>query len=97
MIISQLQTAMQSVERWMHGADGLFFGRMSNGNVLIVKTDGPLPPHCTTDQVKFSQEVNDGHWGSIVLTMTEFNERSNDWYPFMDHHHGRRDILAAAK
>jgi hypothetical protein len=37
--------------------------------------------------------IPDNLWASLVLTMTEFSERPGDWQTFMDHHHGRKDML----
>lgn len=36
-------------------------------------------------------------WASLVLNMSVFNERPNDWQAFMDHHLGRVDLMDAAK
>jgi hypothetical protein len=38
--------------------------------------------------------IDAGIWASVVLTMTKFSERVNDWHRFMEHHQGTRDILS---
>ena len=64
----------------------IFFKRMENGDILLSSVD-------SIDCVK----IDGGIWGSLVLSMTKFGERPNDWHEFMDHHHGRADILEYAK
>ena len=79
------------LERWFHSRDGLFFDRLSDGSVRILKTDGKRPEE--GGKIEFDMTMDDGTWGSIVLTMSAFNERPNDWHKWMDHHHGRKDLL----
>lgn len=58
-----------------------------------------------TVRIIFREESNDvtyhtippNIWASLVLTMTKFSERPNDWQAFMSHHQGRQDMLGAAK
>lgn len=65
---------------------GFEFERLENGDVLL-----------SGENVKEPQIINNGIWASIVLNMTEFSERPNDWQKLMDHHQGRRDIFAEIK
>ena len=83
------------IDRRFHVNHGLYFERLSAGGVRLVRTDGPAPD--AGGVVLFEQVIDDGIWGSLVLTMSHFNERPGDWHPFMDHHHGRRDLLAEGK
>lgn len=45
----------------------------------------------------FNYHIPSGVWCSVVLTLSAFNERPNDWQAFRDHHLGRCDMLNAAK
>lgn len=58
--------------------------RQANGDVVIV-CDG------------VSHVIPSNEWASVVLTMTAYSERPNDWQAFMNHHHGRSDLLEAEK
>ena len=83
----------QSVMKGFHSQDGLWFSREENGSVRITKfesghNDAPL---------LFEQVLDDGTWCSIVLTMSAFSERPNDWYCWMEHHQGKRDLLEIIK
>ena len=72
-----------------HVGDGLYFCRLDNGSVRIIKkADG-----MANSPVVFSVDIDDGGWVSAVLTMTQFNERPGDFHRWMDHHHGRVDVL----
>jgi hypothetical protein len=69
------------------------------GKLVAKRLDGGAVAIEITDQEGVSHGVvmDDGAWASLVLTMTAFDERPNDWHPFMDHHHGQRDMFEAAK
>lgn len=82
------------VERWFGLTDALYLARLWDGRVAVVTTDGRAPNE--GGEIWSETIIEDGIWGSAVLTMTAFSERPNDWHAFMDHHHGRRDLLAAA-
>lgn len=83
-----------------HATDNLYFERVADGAVRIIKTEGGRPPGspealgAPEGRIVFEQTVDDGTWGSIVLTMSAFGERGGDWQTFMQHHNGRVDILA---
>lgn len=66
----------------MHITDGLFIDRTATGNVRLYRANPPL-----------DVTIADNHWASAVLSVTAFGERPNDWHKFMDHHHGRKDML----
>jgi len=74
--------------------NGMFFEAIEAGHVRIVSTRDGKEPSRDCSNVEFDRTVNDGIWGSIVLSMTEYGERPNDWHKWMDHHHGRCDVLA---
>ena len=63
---------------------GVTFSRLTNGDVALSYYVNGVPKETI---------INDGHWGSLVLSMTAFTERPNDWNRFMDHHQGRKDLL----
>src|SRR5689334_1027648 len=84
------------VERWTSLTPGLWLGlASSDGHIVIAHTDGRAPDDGGT--VTSCEGAQAEIWASVVLTLTAFNERPNDWHAFMDHHHGRRDLLEAAK
>jgi hypothetical protein len=76
-----------------HSSDNLFFGRLSNGDVRILKfpnnpaewprVNGVYP------NALFDVTINDGHWGSIVANASAKGEVDGRWYKAMDFHHGR--------
>lgn len=81
--------------RIFHSQNGLCFERLENGSVRIVKF---VPETMTSIEggswdgtIEFEQTVDDGTWCSIVLTMSDFNERPNDWHWWMQHHNGKVD------
>ncbi len=87
-----------SVVRWVKGQGCCYFGRLSDGGVQVAVMNDPRAPDDPSGcSFLYQTTIDDGIWGSVVLTMTEFNERPNDWHAFMDHHHGRRDLLDSAK
>ena len=77
-------------------ADGLFFGRLPNGDVRILKlsptnllaaqgfptVDG-IYPNAILDVI-----INDGLWGSLVCAVSG-GESGGRWQKAMDFHHGR--------
>jgi hypothetical protein len=80
-------------ERSYHAQDGLHFERLADGHVAIVKVHPSgvrAAPHGARELIAV---IDPGIWASIVLTMSAFNERPNDWHRFLDHHHGRNDLL----
>ena len=78
-----------------HSKDGLFFARNDDGSVTITKTDGKAV--ADGGKVLFEQTLDDGTWCSAILSMTAFGERPGDWYPVMDHYHGRKDMLVGQR
>ena len=86
---------MNEIERWFGTGGELFFGRTRDGRVVIAVTNGKHPDE--GGKIVWSRGIDDGTWGSAVLTMSAFMERPNDWQAFMDHHHGRRDLLESPK
>lgn len=78
---------------WYYSGNGIFFVRIPDGRVRIVKTDGPRPDQPGVRLI-LDITIDDGIWASAVLSMSVFGERSGDWHKFMDHHHGRKDMLA---
>lgn len=81
-----------AADRWFHSKDGLFFFRQPDGSVRIVKTDGKLPTE--GGAILFEATLDDGSWGSAVLSMSAFGEQPGHWKKWMDHHHGRKDLLS---
>lgn len=65
-------------------AEDAYLQRLENGNVLITVKDK-------------SYEIESGIWVSLVLTMTAFSERPNDWHAFLAHHQGKSDLLESEK
>jgi hypothetical protein len=84
--------ASAPAERRFHAFSGLFFERLTDGNVRILKTDGKAPED--GGKILADWEIDNGTWGSIVLTMSKFNERPNDWQAWMDHHQGRKGLFS---
>lgn len=58
------------------------FESQPNGDVIIAHLDGTV-----------IEKIDFNHWGSLVLCMTAFSERPNDWHKFIAHHLGEVDIL----
>ena len=83
------------VERWYTVTPHWHFGRAPDGAVVVAHTDGRAPDKGGI--IERSEVMNAGTWASLVLTLSAFDERPNDWAAFMDHHQGRRDVLQAAK
>jgi hypothetical protein len=79
------------VDRWYHDRDGMYLGRFADGSVRLAKTDGLAPD--AGGKIEFEWTFDAGTWGSIVLSMSAFDERPCDWHRFMDHHQGRADLL----
>jgi hypothetical protein len=78
-----------------HVSDGVFFRRNSDGSVAIFETtDGKEPG---ADNIRFTHEILAGPWVSVVLTMSQFNERPGDWHAWMKHHMGEEDLLAGKR
>jgi hypothetical protein len=76
-----------------HVSDGLFFERLEDGKVRIRKTtDGR-----DGSPVVFEQVIDAGSWSSVVLSMSAFDERPNDWHVFMEYHLGKTDIITPHK
>jgi hypothetical protein len=86
----------QEAIRRFHAFNGLFFHRLENGSVRIVQTKDGLELK-EGGEIVFDVTIDDGTWGSIVLTMSAFNERPNDWDKWMAHHQGRKDLLSENK
>lgn len=97
----ELMAWINSGEReWIHSGfndngDSWYLARLPDGSVCLAKTDGKPPGRC--EFIRDGFQIPEGHWGSIVLALTMFSERPSDWHAFMDHHHGRVDLLEAAK
>lgn len=76
-----------------HNTDNLYFGRLPDGKVRILKlpstpsewpkADGQYP------DALFDVTIDDGHWGSIVTSVSAKGEADGRWYKAMDFHHGR--------
>lgn len=81
---------------WFCVTSNLFASRMNDGSVLLVTTEGSVRPD-EGGNITSSYTIDAGIWCSLVLSMTVFDERPNDWRAFMEHHQGRSDILAAPK
>ena len=60
------------------------------GTVFVVVKDG-----FSNQESNF--EIPPNIWASLVLSMSAFGERPNDWHAFLAHHQGEQDMLAAAK
>jgi len=73
------------IEREFHADDGLYFARLEDGSVRIVKLNG--------QSVGFAVVVPPGIWASAVLTVSALGERPGDWQRFLDHHQGKTDLL----
>lgn len=83
------------VERWFTVTPTWHFGRAADGSIVVAHTDGKPPDQ--GGAIERSEVIDPGIWGSLVLGLSYFDERPRDWQAFMDHHQGRRDMLAAAK
>lgn len=75
--------------------DGIYFGRLPNGRVRLLILPRPLDggefpkidqpyPNAILDTA-----IDDGHWGSVVASVSEGGEANGRWYTAMDFHHGR--------
>ena len=71
--------------------EGKFFIRRGK-DVRIVKTDNHQHPD-NGGSIAMDVTIDDATFVSAFLTMTEFNERPNDWHAFMDHFQGNRDLV----
>lgn len=65
------------------GVDGLQFERLADGSIRI---------YASQPETIIERNI----WTSIVLNMTSFGERPNDFDRFLEHHDGRRDVLSLA-
>jgi len=76
-----------------HQADNLFFGRLPDGSVRILKFAANPANWPTVDGVYpdavLDATISDGHWGSIVASVSARGEQHGRWYHAMDFHHGR--------
>lgn len=76
-----------------HLSDNLFFGRLPDGKVRVVKFAAPPKDWPQADGVfpdaVLDQEIDDGGWGSVVASMSAKGEGDGRWYKAMDFHHGR--------
>jgi len=76
-----------------HLSDNLFFGRLPDGKVRILKFAVPPADWPKADGVfpdaAFDQTIDDGGWGSIVASVSAKGEADGRWYKAMDFHHGR--------
>lgn len=79
-----------------HAENSLYFERLHDGSVRIVKTDGRAPD-AVGAKVLWEQTLPPNLWASAVLSMSKFGERPNDFHAFLDHHHGRSDLIARAR
>lgn len=76
------------IQRVKEGA--LAFERLPDGSVEVRWPDNSS----RTSNETIGQTIPPEHWASLVLTMTKFNERPNDWHRWMEHHQGTLDILS---
>lgn len=81
-----------------HWQDNVYFGRMQNGSVRVLKfpsgyeqggwksgfpnADGEYP-NVIVDLI-----IPDNHWGSIVASVSHAGEENGRWYQAMDFHNG---------
>lgn len=76
-----------------HHSDNLFFGRLPDGKVRILKFASPPPDWPTVDgtypDATLDHTLDDGHWGSVVASVSAKGEQDGRWYKAMDFHHGR--------
>jgi hypothetical protein len=61
------------------------------GTIVLTVRD----PLCEGREQYF--EIPPNIWASLVLSMSAFGERPNDWHAFMAYHQGEQDMLHAAK
>lgn len=90
--MSEQETAVRQCHRSFHVQDGLFFDKQSDGSVTVRK-------EATIEGIKIglSVDIPANIWASLVLTMSEFNERPGDWQAFMAHHNGAKDMLVGQR
>lgn len=83
-----------------HYRDNLFFGRMSNGAVRMLKFASPPREFPQADRGYMTEAGDDGvvldavidsnSWGSVVASVSAGGEENGRYYEIMDFHHGRR-------
>ncbi len=67
-----------------HSEHGLFFKRLSGGDVWIVKTTDGLVPR--EDNIDFTQTLTAGSWCSAVCNVSADGEENGRWYEAMRFH-----------
>lgn len=76
-----------------HNTDNLYFGRLPDGKVRILKLPATPVEWPKADGVYpdalFDATIDSDSWGSIVASVSAKGEEGGRWYQAMDFHHGR--------
>lgn len=75
-----------------HTQDGLYFGRLPNGDVRIVKTDDNRDPESTDTQKILDMVIPGNSWASVIASVSAGGEVDERWYPAVDFHNSTGKI-----
>lgn len=68
-----------------HVQDGLYFGRLPNGDVRIVKTGDNIDPGFHAQKI-LDVIIPGNIWASVIASMSAGGEENERWYPAVDFH-----------
>jgi hypothetical protein len=69
-----------------HSINGLFFGRLQDGSVRIVKNDGSLFPDEMGAKNELDVTVPADIWASVIASVSAGGEEDYRWYLAKDFH-----------
>ncbi len=69
-----------------HLTNGLYFERLDDGSVRIVKTDGPAGPDDDGSVIEFDITTDASGWASVVATVSAHGEEDGGWQRALDFH-----------
>lgn len=79
-----------------HWQDETYFGRRKDGSVRVLKFKEPFggwpDPEAEYPNTEIDLTIPDGHWGSIVASVSHAGEEDGRWYQAMAFHNGKSPI-----